>query len=295
MRRDLLSLAATVALLLGGPCHGQEPPLYYTPIVKARTGSFVNESGGIVETWWISGLLGLNNGSQEAVTEYVAAYGHGAGLKTIYGCGQAKPFPPGIGFVFEGRESGCVQDPVFGPGFLAFTATEGMVFDSYVERIWYDISCDILGRVPSSEGRRPLPVYRGLFPAGSSATSGAVSLGAPRLYCFGPEHRYPRRVNVTMFNGGEQPATFTVTVRRLQLDPRVLVQSSYSLAPKEVFQVNDMAFPWIPPEESDLDLDQMVWITITADRPFLSYVTTVYDLGTPHDVGFEVYPSRLTQ
>ncbi|MDL1949922.1 hypothetical protein FBQ97_08940 [Acidobacteria bacterium ACD] len=288
-------MAAVVFLLLGAPCLGQETPVYYTPIVNVRTGAFVNENGGVVEAWWVSTLLGYSGGTTDATLGYVDAFGPGASISSDYGCPESWTFPPGVGFVFESRDGGCVRDPVGGPGFLAFTATEGMQVDSSVERIWYDISCDVLGRVPSSEGRRPLPIYRGLFPAGSNATSGAVSLGAPRLYCFGPEHRYPRRVNVTMFNGGEQPATFSVTVRRLELDPRVLVENRYSLGPKEVFQANDLAFPWIPGGESDLDLDQMVWITITADQPFLSYVTTVYDLGTPHDVGFEVYPSRLAQ
>lgn len=292
-RPRLTPLPLIVLVALQGAA--QEPATFYTPVVKVRTGSFFEPNGDEIETWWVSSLVGYNNGTREATTTYLAAYGNGASLRHDYGCPGSWTYPPGVGFVFEDREGGCVEDPVGGPGFLAFTATPGMIYDSFVERIWWNLSCDELSRVGSAEGRRSLPVYRGHFPAGSAATSGPVGLGAPHLYCFEAAHRYLRRINVTLFNAGERSATFGVLVRRLDLNPAILSEQTFLLSAKEVRQINGFDIPSLPLFGSTIGWDQMVWISITADQPFLSYVTTVYDLGTPHGVGFEVYPSRLTQ
>lgn len=285
---------ALIASLASTADAGEEQT-YYTPVVEVRTGSFQAPNGDEIETWWVSSLIGYNNGVRDATTTYVAAYGRGAGLRHNYGCPLSWTYPPGVGFAFESRDGGCVEEPRQDAGFLEFRAAEGMVFDSSIERIWWNLSCDELARVPASEGRRPLPVYRGLFPAGSTATSGAVGLGAPMLYCFPPEHRYLRRVNVTLFNGSDRPASFSVVSRRLELNPSILSEEVLRVEAKDVVQINGLNLPALPPYGSTLGWDQMVWISITADQPFLSYVTTVYDLGTPYGVGFEVYPSRLTQ
>ena len=65
-----------------------------------------------------------------------------------------------------------------------------------------------LPKVPELLGRVELPVFTEIFPAGSTAVAGDVSLSA--LECAsGPEAR--RRVNLTLFNAGSQSATFRVS------------------------------------------------------------------------------------
>jgi hypothetical protein len=52
------------------------------------------------------------------------------------------------------------------------------------------------------------------------------------------------------------------------------------------------------PTQHDNDLTaandgNRIWITISANQPFLSYVSTIFDNPEPGALPFEVYPSYL--
>ena len=76
------------------------------------------------------------------------------------------------------------------------------------------------------------------------------------------------------------------------MDPKVLSLQTFTLAAKEVRQVNRMILPPLK-DLPDNNESIRVWITISANQPFLSYVSTVFEDGEAGSMPFEVYPSRL--
>jgi len=67
------------------------------------------------------------------------------------------------------------------------------------------------------------------------------------------------------------------------------------LAGKEVRQLNDVEIPLIDAGKyRDHDSSIRVWVNITADQPFLSYVSSIFENGEPGSLPFEVFPSRLS-
>ena len=101
-------------------------------------------------------------------------------------------------------------------------------------------------------------------------------------------------MNVTLFNGGDVPATFTVTVLPVHFSGVPLSRETVVVDAKDVIQINSLPVP----TEFDNNLTtgfggNRVWITITADQPFLSYVSAIFDNAEPGAMPFEVYPSVL--
>ncbi len=144
-----------------------------------------------------------------------------------------------------------------------------------------------------SQGRIPLPVFEGLHPAGTVAACGDVmpfNAGYEQICSNYKDQKYVRRLNLTLFNGGKGPATFVVKGYRSVFDPPTVVfTSTYSVGPETVTQVNSFYAPPIPfecvPHEENL------WFTITADQPFLAYISTVFDDPGPGVNPYQVYPA----
>jgi len=296
------------ALLLGaylaiGPssAHTTDQPVYYVPIVFVEAAHTVGPDGNVSSrTFWKSNLSGFNQGPGLGYTTYLAAYGPGVRVSSPgRGCYFPFELPALYGWPFENVSGGCVDGPASGPGFLVFSATRNMVFSAEISREIYRTCGDTLyGPYVAGQGRAQLPIYTSLFPAGSTATSGPVVQGAPHLFdapgCFSSNQKYIRRINVTLFNAGDRPATFTISARHITLSNEVIFDESYALEAKEVRQLNDVPIPLIDAENyRDGDAGIRVWINITADQPFLSYASSVFENGEPGSLPFEVFPSRL--
>ncbi len=145
-------------------------------------------------------------------------------------------------------------------------------------------------------GQVTIPIYRTLFPAQSTAISGPVELGYFDL----PKAVYPpalqrrRRVNVTLFNAGDAPTTFVVRTFPHNFSATAFAEQTVVVEAKDVLQVNRISVPTessIPMQSSNGG--NRIWVTITADQPFLSYVSTVFDAVEAEDLPFQVYPSYL--
>lgn len=136
-------------------------------------------------------------------------------------------------------------------------------------------------------GRAPLPVFDGKFPARSTALAGAVGLGNKN----DPITR--RRLNITLANYGESPATFRITVHPLHTAPGNAITSFDQVVPaRDVLQLNDVRFDWgnAPTGENSSD---KVWVSVTADQPYLFYVSTVLVQQDPGTMPFEVLKPTL--
>lgn len=140
-------------------------------------------------------------------------------------------------------------------------------------------------KVPESYGRVELPVFTELFPAGSTAVAGDVSLSVSE--CGGaPEAR--RRVNLTLFNAGSELATFRVVTVSVQGSAGgILPELVYQVAPKSLVQFNQLPLEGLPVCQAG-----GAWFQITGDQPFLAYVSTVRPESLPGVLPYEIFPAR---
>lgn len=143
-----------------------------------------------------------------------------------------------------------------------------------------------LPKVPESLGRVELPVFTEIFPAGSTAVAGDVSLSA--LECAsGPEAR--RRVNLTLFNAGSQAATFHVSAIAVGGGPGgSSPDQQYQVPAKSLVQFNALSLENLP-----VCAPGGAWFQITGDQPFLAYVSTARPQTAPGILPYEIFPARL--
>lgn len=142
-----------------------------------------------------------------------------------------------------------------------------------------------LPKVPESLGRVELPVFIELFPAGSTAVAGDVSLSA--LECAsGPEAR--RRVNLTLFNAGSHSATFRVTAISVSGGPGGASPAlEYAVPANSLVQFNALSLEGLPVCEAG-----GAWFQITGDQPFLAYISTVRPENLAGVLPYEIFPAR---
>ncbi len=292
---EIMSVTALTifSLVLSPVSLAQVPATVYVPFVLALTGGWPTPLPG--ETWtftrWESTLGLFNNSDTPATYAQKTLFGKGAGLAQPPGCESAGTLAPHTGT----NVIVCYAPaPDRGFGFLAVDTPAGVVVHSDVQRTIYRCNCSDPGCDSIPQGQTGTPAYRGLFQAGSSVVSGAVELGNFLLSCASPKELYRRRVNVTLFNGGDVPATFTVTVLPVHFSGVPLSRETVVVDAKDVIQINSLPVP----TEFDNNLangfgGNRIWITITADQPFLSYVSTIFDNPEPGAMPFEVYPSVL--
>jgi hypothetical protein len=272
-----------------GPVLAQELQPLYVPLVFATIGATADPGGHFVDTAsWRSSMSAFNPTDSPVSVVDVAVYGKGAILSPA----AYPPIPPhrGGGFV-----PSVVPQPDRGVGFLELRTSPGVVFYANVQRVTQRCEIGAPNCVSFVLGAANIPFYRALFPAGSVAVSGAVDLGQFGLSDVGyaPALERRRRMNVTLFNAGDVSATFVVRTFPHHFSATPLTEQTVVVEAKDVFQVN--GFP--VPTESSLLLSafdgNQIWVMISADQPFLSYVSTVFNAVVLGDLPFQVYPSYL--
>jgi hypothetical protein len=166
---------------------------------------------------------------------------------------------------------------------LALRAPRRVALRATLERL--ETVPEGLPKVPESLGRLELPVFTELFPAGSTAVAGDVSLSA--LECAsGPEAR--RRVNVTLFNAGTETATFGVSAISVTTGPGGDgPEHAYQVPAKSLVQFNAISLLGLPVCDAG-----GAWFRITGDQPFLAYISTVRPENLPGVLPYEIFPAR---
>jgi hypothetical protein len=277
-----------------------EDVTYYVPYVKVLSATIPGEGGkGPSFVYWASTIAAFNNSASPATLSY----------NTVFGNGLLGPLPSCVDTViqpFSGVEmdtvgGGCTDARTStGPGFVVLRANSSVVVRADVQRGILVAGCGggiTLDGTPSyntvSQGSTPLPIYKGLVPANASAVAGPIDLGAldrPDTCITGPvTHR--RRVNVTLFNGGAEEASFTVVGRRPRQREDPVFEIPVVLKPQEVLQLNSIPIPIS--EELQFDgFDVRIWLSITSTQPFLAYVTTIFEGGEPGTNAVTVYEAR---
>lgn len=257
----------------------------YVPLVHAQVGSTLAPGGhsGDIESWE-STMSVFNPTDSPADVVDVAIYGKGGVLAQV----SRPPIPPHQG---RGIGASVVPFPDRGFGFLEVLTSPGIVFTADVERVTQRCEVGAPNCVSFSHGGVNIPAYRALFPAGSVAISGAVEIGQ-----FGsPEFERRRRMNVTLFNAGDAPATFVVRTFSHNFATGPLAEQTVIVESKDVLQVNGFPVPTESSSSGELTSvhGSAIWATITADQPFLSYVSTIFNAVDLGDLPFQVYPSYL--
>jgi hypothetical protein len=288
-----MPIKVAIALFLVCSCDlsGAEPGVVYFPLVIAYgdvsivNGTFEKRSG------WESklGVFNPTNAAFDVVA--VGAYGNGAVLGT--------GFPSLITTTVEARAGSPVRWalstwPSPGVAFLALQAPSEAIFSADVAWVHRYCGCTELDCIESPQGQASLPVYRGTFPAGSTAIAGPVELGSlvRSSLCASVRDVYRRRVNVTLFNAGDRAASFKISELAVRVKSTPLYESVVQVGAKEVLQVNSISVP----TESSNDTfgspsGDSIWFEVTADQPFLYYVSTVFDDPGPGALPFQVYPA----
>lgn len=285
------ALAALVAL--SGSAAGAEPVLHYIPFAYAT----IQRSGGTDTpfsfTRWETIVQAFNTSSAPAVVTTAAIDGNGARLGDGPGCRHEVPLDAG---------TGALLIPCFGrypePGvaMLVVESPPGVTLRADVQKARFVCDCAGSGCVSVPQGQATLPVFRGLFPSGATAVSGPVELGNFDLptTCASPNQVYRRRVNVTLYNGSDLPALFMFRVIPNQGSATPLSSSEVSVGPREVLQLNGIPVPTSgSPELRAVNDGSRVWILVSADRPFLSYATAIFDDPEPGALPFQVYPGAV--
>ncbi len=286
INREIVQGALITLLVLGcSSAVAQDLQPLYVPLVHATVGSTLDPGGHSVDTEsWESTMSVFNPTDSPADIVNAAVYGKGAVLMQE----SRPPIPP-----HQGRGIGASVGlyPERGVGFLEVRTSPGVVFYADVERVTQRCEVGAPNCISFLHGAVNIPFYRALFPAGSVAISGAVEIGQ-----FGsPEFERRRRMNVTLFNAGDAPATFVVRTFPHNFATGPLAEHTVIVESRDVLQVNGFPVPTESSFSGELTSvhGSAIWVTITADQPFLSYVSTIFNAVDLGDLPFQVYPSYL--
>ncbi|HYN41807.1 MAG TPA: hypothetical protein VE129_08525 [Thermoanaerobaculia bacterium] len=222
-----------------------------------------------------STLTAFNNADNTATVRYLGAW-DALGESTAPAPVQLAPHAAGILDSRPLREGQAVQ-------MLSLTAPRRVALRATLERL--ETVPEGLPKVPESLGRVELPVFTELFPAGSTAVAGDISLSA--LECAsGPEAR--RRVNITLFNAGTESATFGVSATSVMTGPGGGgPEYAYEVPAKSLVQFNALSLQGLPVCDAG-----GAWFRITGDQPFLAYVSTVRPENLAGVLPYEIFPAR---
>ena len=287
------SLPLAVALFVTSLSAAAQTPHYYVPLVNAI---IATDRSLASQTRWVSNLAAFNRGQTTASVEMIAVYG---GWSLIPG-GRTYALPPSTGVPIDRWpwDGGDLYVASSTPGPLALAevvADPSIILNAGVEKVYLEAGCyGSVGSTPVSQGRAAIPVFRGLFPANSTVVCGDINLGEPEQTCGSPPQAYLRRVNVTLFNGGDQDADFVITAIPFRSSPDPLYQQTVTLAPKEVRQLNKVPIPVVRNLTTENGyFDVSVWVTISAPQPFIAYVSSVFEGGVSGSIPMEVFAPRL--
>lgn len=287
------SATIAVALVTGLPVVGQEYAATYFPTFGAETPTSPgHDSGGhlFAEFWWsTAGVFNLSVSPQVVVAEEVL--GDSLPPEALAKCFMGVAYPPG-----EGNLAPCqFRDAI---RFVRLRHGPDVVVDAQLSR--YRVApCTTSPQHYLPQGFAPLPTYHRLFQPGERTLAGPVEL---RTQDFPPDcatgnQVYDRRVNVTLANYGQAPATFTIVAYRFRryhsgYDP--VWTTAVTVDARRVHQVNNLPIPrtLTEPGENHLLGSMSIWLTITSDQPYLGYVSSVFEGGEPGSLPFQVFPLR---
>jgi hypothetical protein len=239
-------------------------------------------------------LSAFNKGTSTGSITKLAAFGtHGPlviPIVTTVPIAPGQGFPPTASVDFAGDGLEIVKYELSGD--VVLTATLERIHGSFPDCKFSGVEPSLGSSLP--QGRIPLPVFEDLFPADAVVASGDVvpfNPGPAELPPGCGNQKYVRRINLTLFNGGVESATFLVKVYKKPFGPGPVFTSTFGVPPETVQQFNSVYTPPIPPFEDEGESN--LWFTITADQPFLSYVSTTFDEPQPGAIPYEVFPSKL--
>jgi hypothetical protein len=293
------TIALLGALTLASPISAESR--FYVPLINAVgptepvPGSTV-ENPQTVQRRWVGNIAAFNGSAATGTVTPIA----------VYGSFQLKPnltpyvLPAGTGAsVFRIPWAAFTSASSPGPlGFVEIVASDGVAVTAAIERAQLHCGCLATGQVDTcamvSQGRSSMPVFDAPFPAGKTVVCGDISLGAPTQKCGYPEvQQYPRRVNVTLFNASDSRATFVVTAVPLTASAEHLYETTVSVAPWDVIQLNRLPIPVVSNNTTINGYDVSVWIRIVGTQPYLAYASSVFEDGVSGSMPFEVFPPRL--
>jgi len=289
-------LRAVVSMLLGLSvvCSAAEPVRLYVPFAYAHT-----ESSGANDSYsytrWETVIGVLNTAETRGSVDTVALHGNGALIGTPEECRNRVTF---LAPHFGANVHPCANYyPEPGVAMLILETTPGVIVSAEVQKARFQCGCNTFpGCTAIPQGQANLPVYTRLFPAGSTAVSGPVELGNFYLpsSCASKNQEYRRRVNVTLYNGGTAPATFRITETPNQISSDPLHSEERTVEPYGVLQLNSIPVPTKgSPELRAMNDGSRIWVQVSADQPFLFYVSTIFDQPEVGAMPFQVYPGLL--
>jgi hypothetical protein len=265
MRRRTLPLVATflaaAALARAASADDDQPRTVYVP------GAFAGTDPQIWTAVWA-----YNNESTVATIRTLTAWDRD-------GEHDLSQFPPVTIPPRDALDISSSPTPSEGVQFLALSVPPGFVIRPLLHRV----------SGGDSAGELTLPVFTSLVPAG--ATSVAGNLRSSHAEC--APSGVPRRLNVTLFNAGDEPANFHVVVQTRSIatdDPNLAGRTAadYVVPPRTVRQINGVAYD-ARALCGDRGLD-VGWVEITADQPYLAYASTVRR-DAPGVLPYEVFPA----
>jgi hypothetical protein len=303
MRRAWGSILFGLLVVSGENVRGQEATLYVATFsVFSEYVSYSSDPGipGVKEGWlfWASRCSAFNPGKEPVEVSVLKAYGPGG--EYVFPWPRTAILPPNGGWEIDTLSE---TDAV---GFALVVAPANAVVTSEVERLLrISLGCGnpTGDSTDIGEGRAPLPVFEAPFPAGARVIAGPVDLGSPRarMDCQGGRGHGQRRVSVALFNVGDAETVFLIRAFRMQPPPLQsdevgpVLERSITVGAKSVLQVNDMPLlaaieeSGAPPRGQEL-----VWITVEATQPFLTYVSSVFLDPEPATLPFQVFaPHRI--
>ncbi len=223
-----------------------------------------------------STLTAFNNADNAATVTYVGAW-DALGESRVPAPVELKAQAAGILDSRPLREGQAVQ-------MLSLRIPRRVALRATLERL--ESVPEGLPKVPAPLGRLELPVFTEIFPAGSTAVAGDISL-SPLECASGPEAR--RRVNLTLFNAGTETATFSVSAVSVMTGPGggSPPERVYEVPAKSLVQFNALSLAGLPVCDAG-----GAWFRISGDQPFLAYISTVRPENVPGVLPYEIFPAR---
>lgn len=263
-----------------GSSRSSAQELVFVPIVAALAEVRPLPGGGVDYRAWQSHVYVRNFSEESALYKTVDYFADECGVPTRLAPGQSTSI--------------CLssRSPV---DFLALEADPRAVLSAEMLRKSSRSGCGPLPEIVVL-GRVPLPVFRGLFPAGSLTVTNHIDLGQIHLTpsCSTlPQELHRRRVNLTLANGGRETALFVVKFFPLN-GAREMETRTYDVPPRRVTQFNGIQ-PMSSGIEGAEGNNELLWISVTADQPFVGYASSIFSDGGRDTMPLEVFPLRLAE
>ncbi len=221
-----------------------------------------------------STLSAYNNSGQTAIVTLVGAW-DALGERTL--SPEPVSLAAGAGASFDTRALRPGQTVQM----LAFSAATRMPLRATLERL--ESVPEGLPKPPMALGRVELPVFTELVPAGMTAVAGDISFSSEEC---GNEATARRRINLTVFNSGDGTAAFVVGSPN---GPGLLpYPMTFQVPARSLVQFNDLPSKGLP-----VCSPGGAFVSVTADQPFLAYVSTSRPETVPGVLPYEIFPASL--